>query len=450
MSNKRKGLAALAAGVTAVLATGLVLTAPAGAAASPTAAFTQEATWGSGYQGKYTITAGSSALTSWKLEFDLPAGSKPGSYWDATLTSSGDHHTFSSREYNGSVAAGASTSFGFLVNGTGLPSNCKLNGQPCAGGGQTTTTTTTTTTTSTTTTTTTDNPPTGSIKSAPYVDITMPTPSLESVARATGQKVFTLAFALADSSGCNPAWGGTIPLNDSRIINDVKALKALGGDVIVATGGAAGPYLEYTCSTADALVGAYKKVLDAVGSNHLDVDVEASIPHDLVNTALKKLQTERGTAISYTMRVQGDDYGMDPYSVQILQNAAAKGLTVLVNPMTMEFGSSRADWGDAVIAAAEASLRQMKQIWPGKSDAELKRLLGVTPMIGRNFNGKIFTQAHANKLVSWANSNRIGLLGFWSVGRDNGSCPGGGISPTCSSIAQSQYEFTNIFKGFTA
>ncbi|WP_367136131.1 cellulose binding domain-containing protein [Saccharothrix sp. HUAS TT1] len=447
MSRKRKSLAALAAGVTAVLTAGLLLAAPAGAAPTPTAVFTQDSTWGSQYQGKFTITAGSAAVSGWKVEFDLPAGSTPGSYWDATLVSSGSHHTFTNREYNGSLAAGASTSFGFLVNGTGLPANCKLNGQPCTGG----TTTTTTSTTTTTTTTTTDQPPLpGSLKSAPYVDITMPTPSLESVARATGQKVFTLAFALADSSGCNPSWGGTIPLNDSRIINDVKALKALGGDVIVATGGAAGPYLEYSCSTADALLAAYKKVLDAVGSNHLDVDVEASIPHDMVNTALKRLQTERGTSISYTMRVQGDDYGMDPYSVQILQNAAAKGLTVLVNPMTMEFGSSRSDWGDAVIAAAESSLRQMKQIWPAKSDAELKRLLGVTPMIGRNFNGKVFTQAHARKLVTWANANRIGLLGFWSVGRDNGGCPGGGISPTCSSISQSQYEFTNIFKGFTA
>ncbi|KOX12704.1 carbohydrate-binding protein [Saccharothrix sp. NRRL B-16348] len=440
MSFKRTSLAALAAGVTAVLTAGLLLAAPAGAAPTPTAVFSQDSTWSSGYQGRFTVTAGSGAVSGWKVEFDLPAGSTPGSYWDATLTSSGSHHAFTNREYNGSLAAGASTSFGFLVNGTGLPANCKLNGQPCTGG----TTTTTTTTTS-------DQPPLpGSLKSAPYVDITMPTPSLESVARATGQQVFTLAFALADSTGCNPSWGGTIPLHDSRIINDVRALKALGGDVIVATGGAAGPYLEHTCSTADALLAAYKKVLDAVGSNHLDVDVEAAIPHDMVNTALKRLQTERGTSISYTMRVQGDDYGMDPYSVQVLQNAAAKDLTVLVNPMTMEFGSSRPDWGDAVIAAAESSLRQLRTIWPAKSDAELKRLLGVTPMIGRNFNGKVFTQAHARKLVAWANTNRIGLLGFWSVGRDNGNCPGGGISPTCSSISQTQYEFTNIFKAFTA
>jgi chitinase len=283
---------------------------------------------------------------------------------------------------------------------------------------------------------------------APYIDITMPSPSLVDVANATGQKVFTLAFVLADSTGCNPSWGGTIPLDDARIIGDIQALKAMGGDVIVATGGAAGPYLEYTCGSADALAGAYRKILDAIGATHLDVDVEATIPQDTVNQALKQIQDERGTRISYTLRVQGDDYGMDPYSVQVLQSAAAHGVDVLVNPMTMEFGTSRPDWGDAVIAAAESVLGQLWTVWPSMSDADLKRHLGVTPMIGRNFNGKTFDQSDARQLVDWANTNHIGLLAFWSAGRDNGSCPGGGVSPTCSSIAQSNYEFTTILRGF--
>jgi len=276
----------------------------------------------------------------------------------------------------------------------------------------------------------------------------MPSPSLVDVANATGQKVFTLAFVLADSTGCNPSWGGTIPLDDGRIIGDIRALQAMGGEVIVATGGAAGPYLEYTCGSADALAGAYREILDTVGTNHLDVDVEATIPQDMVNQALKRIQDERGTSVSYTMRVLGDDYGMDPYSVQVLQSAAAHGVDVLVNPMTMEFGSSRPNWGDAVIAAAESSLGQMRQIWPNMSDADLRRHLGVTPMIGRNFNGKVFELSHARQLVDWANANHIGLVAFWSAGRDNGSCPGGGVSPTCSGIAQGTYEFTSIMHGF--
>ena len=67
------------------------------------------ADWGSGWEGKYTITNGGTApVTSWRVEFDLPAGTTLGSYWDALLTSSGNHHSFTNREYNGTLAPGAS------------------------------------------------------------------------------------------------------------------------------------------------------------------------------------------------------------------------------------------------------------------------------------------------------------------------------------------------------
>jgi hypothetical protein len=269
-----------------------------------------------------------------------------------------------------------------------------------------------------------------------------------SVKNATGQKYFTLAFALGDSTGCTPAWGGTIPLADSRITADVHALQAAGGQVIVATGGAAGPYLEHSCGSTAALLAAYEQVLDTVGTNHLDVDVEASIDINKVNSALKQLQAERGTVISYTLRIQGQDYGVDPFSVQILQDAAAKGLEVIVNPMLMDFGYS-GSWGDALVSAANATLTQMKQIWPGRSDAQLKRMLAITPMIGKNDTGPTTTQADAQRLLAFAQTNHISRIGFWSAGRDNGGCPNGSVSPTCSGISQSAYEFTNIFKAFT-
>lgn len=282
---------------------------------------------------------------------------------------------------------------------------------------------------------------------APYIDITMPTPSLVDVANATGVKTFTLAFALADSTGCHPSWGGTIPLDDSRIIGEIHDLQAMGGNVIVATGGAAGPYLEYSCGSAGDLANAYRQILDTVGTNSLDVDIEATVPQDMVNDALAQVQQERGTTISYTLRVQGDDYGVDPYSLDVLRSAASHGVNVMVNPMTMEFGSSRPDWGDAVIAAAESTVGQMRGVWPGESDAQLYGRLGVTPMIGRNYSGKIFQLDDATQLISWAHSKGVGRLAFWSAGRDNGSCPGGGVSATCSSIEQADFAFTKAFAG---
>lgn len=282
---------------------------------------------------------------------------------------------------------------------------------------------------------------------APYLDITMAEPSLVDVANATGVKTFTLAFALADSTGCHPSWGGTIPLDDPRILGEIRDLQAMGGNVIVATGGAAGPYLEYTCGSADALADAYRTILDTVGTNSLDVDIEATVPQDTVNEALAQVQQERGTTISYTLRVLGDDYGVDPYSLDVLRSAAAHGVDVLVNPMTMEFGTSRPDWGDAVIAAAQSTVGQMRGVWPGESDAQLYGRLGVTPMIGRNYNGKIFQLDDAAQLVSWAHANGVGRLAFWSAGRDNGSCAGGGVSPTCSGISQADFAFTKAFAG---
>jgi chitodextrinase len=295
-------------------------------------------------------------------------------------------------------------------------------------------------------------PPPGSSRSWPYIDVTMPTPTMASVANATGHRFFTTAFVLGSSAGCVPAWGGTIPLTEPRIVNDINAIKSMGGDVTVAFGGAVGPYLEHQCGTASALAAAYKQVIDTLRVTHIDVDIEASVNVDLMNKALAQVQRDRpGTTVSFTLMVQSDDFGLTPtLGVDLLTNAKGNGVNVgIVNPMTMEFGSSLADWGDAVIAAATSTLRQMAQIWPEKSDAERRRMLGVTPMIGRNFNGRIFQLEDGNQLVAWANTNHIGLLAFWSVGRDNGGCPGGGVSATCSSIAQSTFQFTTIFKGFT-
>jgi endoglucanase len=105
------------------------------AAATPTATFAKVSDWGSGWEGKYTITnGGTSDISSWKVEFDLPSGSSVTTYWDALLTASGQHFTFTNREWNGKLAPGASISFGFLGSGPGSPTGCKLNGVSCGGG----------------------------------------------------------------------------------------------------------------------------------------------------------------------------------------------------------------------------------------------------------------------------------------------------------------------------
>ena len=127
---RRTLLCTVVAAVAAAATTWIAL--PASAAA-PTASLRTVSDWGSGWQDEVTVSnTGAAAITSWTVEFDLPAGASVGSFWDAEMTLSGQHVTFADRGWNGSVAVGAKTTFGFVGSG-GQPVNCKLNSVPCGG-----------------------------------------------------------------------------------------------------------------------------------------------------------------------------------------------------------------------------------------------------------------------------------------------------------------------------
>ncbi|GGQ87810.1 glycoside hydrolase family 18 chitinase [Streptomyces pilosus] len=114
---------------------GLVgLASPAQAATSATATYAKTQDWGSGFEGKWTVkNTGTTTINSWTVEWDFPSGTKVTSGWDATVTGSGDHWTAKNLGWNGTLAPGASVSFGFNGSGSGAPTGCKLNGGSCDG-----------------------------------------------------------------------------------------------------------------------------------------------------------------------------------------------------------------------------------------------------------------------------------------------------------------------------
>ncbi|WP_030201903.1 glycoside hydrolase family 18 chitinase [Streptomyces sp. NRRL S-87] len=130
-------LSRIAAGVAAFALplAGLVgLAAPAQAATSASATYTKVSDWGSGFEGKWTIkNTGTTTLTSWTVEWDYPTGTRVTSAWDATVTNSGNHWTGKNVGWNGTLAPGASISFGFNGAGSGAPGGCKVNGGSCDG-----------------------------------------------------------------------------------------------------------------------------------------------------------------------------------------------------------------------------------------------------------------------------------------------------------------------------
>src|SRR5512138_2097173 len=161
--------------VLAVLTAAVVFVAGPAFAAGVSATFSKDSDWGTGYQAKYTIVNGTgSTITSWRVEFDLPGTATMGSYWDVLISVTGHHVVATNRDYNGTLATGASTSFGFLVSGSGDPTNCTINGASCAG-----TPVPTTPTTAPPSTNPPPPPPPGAVRVAPYVDMgSWPTPSL--------------------------------------------------------------------------------------------------------------------------------------------------------------------------------------------------------------------------------------------------------------------------------
>ncbi|WAX77893.1 glycoside hydrolase family 18 chitinase [Streptomyces sp. KMM 9044] len=112
----------------------VALASPAQAATSATATYAKTQDWGSGFEGKWTVkNTGTTALSAWTVEWDFPSGTSVTSSWDADVTSSGHHWTAKNTSWNGTLAPGASVSFGFNGSGTGSPAGCELNGGSCDG-----------------------------------------------------------------------------------------------------------------------------------------------------------------------------------------------------------------------------------------------------------------------------------------------------------------------------
>ena len=284
---------------------------------------------------------------------------------------------------------------------------------------------------------------------APYIDLAKATSTLEQIHAASGTKYFTLAF-IVSGGGCVPAWGGTLPVaTDTAVASQIADLRKAGGDVIIAFGGQAGQELGVTCSDVASLQSAYQAVVDKYKVKQIDLDVEGDAienqaSNDRRSQALTRLVAANpGLRISYTLPVFPT--GLIPSGITLLKSAVTYNTPVhVVNLMTMDYGNSVDAGGMATnaISAVNGTLAQVKSIG-------LKTNVGITPMIGMNDSpGETFSLADAQTVLKFASThNDVALLSFWSVGRDAGSCVGT-VSPTCSGVAQKDWEFSKTFQKF--
>nr|BFE74066.1 hypothetical protein GCM10020092_073670 [Actinoplanes digitatis] len=76
--------------------------------------------WQGGFQAEVTVRAGAAALTGWRVGWTFADGQTITQLWGGRNASSGTSQQIANETWNGSLAAGASTTFGFLGtwNGT--------------------------------------------------------------------------------------------------------------------------------------------------------------------------------------------------------------------------------------------------------------------------------------------------------------------------------------------
>lgn len=105
-------------------------------AASCAVAYRIDNSWGNGFTATVTVkNTGASAVSGWTLGFGFAGDQRIGSAWNATVTQSGSAVTARDAGWNGSLAPGASASFGFQATYSGtnaVPTRYTLNGAVCS------------------------------------------------------------------------------------------------------------------------------------------------------------------------------------------------------------------------------------------------------------------------------------------------------------------------------
>jgi F5/8 type C domain/Carbohydrate binding domain/Glycosyl hydrolases family 18 len=280
---------------------------------------------------------------------------------------------------------------------------------------------------------------------APYVDMTGASETLLDQATTIGLHYYTAAFVLGE--GCSQIWATTYPIGADPVIDpEISRARSEGATPIISYGGSAGIPLAWSCTNQTSIVTGYQQVINTYGVTWLDFDVEgAAIADSAAGTrnalAMKSIKAGNPN-IKFSMTMPVLPTGLTQDGINQLTAAKNAGVKIdLVNIMTMDFyQGTGTEMGQASIAAAQATLAQMKAVDSSYTYANL----GITPMIGVNDDHSTFTLADAASVTSWANSNGVARLAFWSIGRDQGGC-NGSVSPSCSGVSQNALDFTRAF-----
>ncbi|GHO69658.1 chitinase [Ktedonobacter sp. SOSP1-52] len=291
---------------------------------------------------------------------------------------------------------------------------------------------------------------------APYVmPLANNPPSLTSVMSASGVKAFTLAFIVANS-GCTPAWetdaGMDNVSSDTQMAPIINAIRAAGGDVVVSFGGYNGNKLGQTCGTPQATAAAEQAIINKYSLHALDFDLEepeyenaTAINNEL---AAAQILQANNPGLYESITIPGTTSGTGYFGQQLLNNAKTLGY-IPNNYAIMPFDGGFSGASSQISALQSFNTILMNTF--GWSSATAYAHEGISSMNGRTDSAEYFYQSDFQTVLNFAESNHLARYTFWSVNRDRQCNPpdnNGSLSGTCSSVPQSDWDFTKVIVQF--
>ncbi|WP_406075982.1 cellulose binding domain-containing protein [Micromonospora sp. NBC_01638] len=101
-------------------------TPPPGGTPTCAAVYSVQDQWNGGFVANVSVTAGTTALTGWRVTLNLPSGASVSSVWNGVASGTSGTVTVANQSYNGRLVPGQTTSFGFqgTGNGSGTTATC--------------------------------------------------------------------------------------------------------------------------------------------------------------------------------------------------------------------------------------------------------------------------------------------------------------------------------------
>src|SRR5581483_11822657 len=229
---------------------------------------------------------------------------------------------------------------------------------------------------------------------------------------------------------------------------------AAGGDVVVSFGGYNGTKLGQICGTPQATAAAEQAIINKYSLKALDFDLEE--PEYENSTAINnelgaaQILQANNPGLYESITLPGTTSGTGYFGQQLLNNAKTLGYTPN-NYSIMPFDGGFSSASSQISALQSFNTILMNTF--GWSSATAYAHEGISSMNGRTDSAEYFYQSDFQTVLSFVENNHLARYTFWSLNRDRQCNPpdnNGSLSGTCSSVPQSDWDFTKIIVQFAS